>query len=198
MGREITPEDVNEILKSQTKYFIQTPADGKKTVEFETNIYKVEKGDVDFLGNVWNNDWDKYEAKAKVDGEPKVYSFGSRRNPFLREFLKTLKQHNLTPNSISGTKWEIEFLDNFRYNIKYLGGASGESAPQIDLDKVIDALKKFKELTPELVNDGINPNDLKKVISIRASIRADLVDAILPELEKKGIIKIEGGKVFIL
>ena len=196
MGKELTLDDVNEILRGQTKYFIQRPEDGKVIVEFETNIYKVEKGDVDFLGNTWNHDWDKYEAKAKVNGEPKVYSFGSRRNPFLREFLNTLKMYNLTPNTLSGTKWEIEFLDNFKYNIKLLN--SEEATPNVDVEKVIDAIKKFKELTPELVSGGMNLNDLKKVVSIRASIKADAVDGLLPELQKRGIIKIEGDKVFIL
>ena len=195
MGKELTQEDVNEILRGQTKYFIQRPEDGKVVVEFESNIYKVEKGDIDFLGNVWNHDWDKYEAKAKVNGEPKVYSFGSRRNPFLREFLNTLKMYNLTPNTISGTKWEIQFLDNFKYNIRPLNGDAVQ--PQIDMDKVIDAIKKFKQLTPELASGGMDIADLKKVISIRAGIKADSVDGILPELEKRGVIKIEGNKVFI-
>jgi len=104
--------------------------------------------------------------------------------------------YNLTPNTLSGTKWEIEFLDNFKYNIKLLN--SEEATPNVDVEKVIDAIKKFKELTPELVSGGMNLNDLKKVVSIRASIKADAVDGLLPELQKRGIIKIEGDKVFIL
>lgn len=207
MAKKLTLDDWDRIQReAPSRYFVQSVEDGKLRVEFISEIVCVERGDEDILGNVWTREWPKNEAKVYVNGEPKVYSLGGSSWSFIRDFILVCKKHNLKPEDIPGSVFEIEKTGDWTQNIKYLGRASNlqPSPPkEIKLNDstmrdIKDTIKDLKTNSPELLEGGISKLDFLKMIRIRGKVKTTDTEAMLPTLIKDGILKMENDKIFIL
>jgi len=207
MAKKLTADDWNNIQKQQpSRYYIQSVDDGKVRVTFDSEIVIVEKGDEDILGRVWQNDWKKVEAKAFINGEPKIYSLGNAEWSKTRDFINACKANGIRPEDVPGSVFDVTMSGPFEQEIVYLGkadklGKSSDELLKIDENLKRDALEAIKDLnsnSPELVKGGILKSDFLKAMLIRGKVKTTDMEKLIPELEKEEVLKITDDRVFIL
>lgn len=207
MVKKLTSEDWDKIQKeAPSRYFIQSVEDGKLRVTFDSEIVSVERGDEDLIGNIWQSEWTKNEAKVFINGEPKIYSLGGAGWSFIRQFISVCKKNGITPEDIPGSVFEITKTGDWEQEIKYLG-----KEKDLDIKKpkptkidenikrdVLDTIKDLKINSPELLKGGIKKPDFLKVVLIRGKVKTTDTESLLPELEKDNVIKIEDDRITVL
>jgi len=209
MVKKLTSDDWDKIQKeAPSRYFVQSVADGKLRVTFDSEIVCVDRGDEDLLGHVWQHEWAKNEAKVFINGEPKIYSMGGSGWSFIREFITACRKNEVSPDDIPGSVFDITKTGDWTQEIEYIGKASDDKkAPvkkqEIKIDEniirdVMDTIKDLKINSPELLDGGIKKPDFLKVILIRGKVKTTETESLLPELEKKGVLKIDDNRITVL
>jgi len=207
MVKKLTSDDWDKIQKeAPSRYFIQSVEDGTLRVTFDSEIVSVEKGDEDLLGNIWQNDWTKNEAKVFIKSEPKIYSLGGQGWSFMRQFISVCKENGLTPDDIPGSVFDITKTGDWEQEIKYVGTSDeiksdSKSPIEIDEDKkrdIIDTIKEIKINSPDLLKGGIKKPDFLKMILIRGKVKTKDTEKLLPELESDGVLKVNDDRIEVL
>jgi len=207
MVKKLTSDDWDKIQKeAPSRYFVQSVEDGKLRITFDSEIVCVEKGDEDLLGNIWQHDWAKNEAKVFINGEPKIYSMGGAGWSFIREFISVCRKNEVSPEDIPGSVFDITKTGDWTQEIEYIGKSdevkSDKKQPiKIDENKktdVMDTIKEIKINSPELLKGGIKKPDFLKMILIRGKVKTTDTDKLLPELEKEGILKIKDDRIEVI
>ena len=198
--KKLTSADWDAIQKKRpARYFIQSVADGTLRVIFDSEIFTTERGDQDSLGNVWDKIWTKAEAK--------IFSFGGTEWTFLNQFIEVCKANEITPEQVPNKVFDITRTGDWEQEIVYVGEESNldklkkDDSIKISEDLVRDAkevIANLKENSPDLVSLGFNKPDFIKVMSIRGKLKSHETEAILPELEKQKILKVEGDRINVL
>ncbi len=164
-----------------------------------TTHHVIDRGDTGLDGRVWEQDWTKNEIKVrKKNGETSIMGLGGPKSPFLRTFIGKWKEHNLTPDTLVGTKWYINRISKWEYDIKYLGRedeAEASSSPQpfANIIKEDGSNSQLKKTIKELAQDpnlskGISESDFLTVLAIKSSIPKK--DISLTKLIADGLIHI--------
>lgn len=213
MVKKLTATDWDEIQKSSpTSYYIQSVEDGELDVEFVTEIVVVERGDEDLVGNVWEKDWDKCEAKVIINGENKLYSMGGPTWNFMRKFVAECKKNSIRPEDVPGSifriRKELEMGNNGKeYEnpfIKYIGKADGTKAGEelkLNEDKVAeikDAIKDMKKNSADLIKDPLKTADFLKLLYIRCKMKPSESEKYLPKLAEDKFIDVDDDMIMVL
>ena len=212
--KKLTSSDWDAIQqKRPARYFIQSVEDGKVRIKFDTEIYRVEPGEKDGLGNVWNKDWNKIESKVTIVdhrdklliGTSKIYSLGGEDFSFFGDFIACCKRNDIRPESIPDKVFDITKTDVWEQVIEYVGSENKSITKEekIEIEENlfgdgIEVIKSLKENSPDLVALGFTKNDFLKILSIRGKIKPSEGETLLPKLVKEKIITIDGDKVSIL
>lgn len=210
MARKLTEDDWDEIQKNQpSRYFIHSPEHGKLRVVFESEIVQVGTGEEDLVGNIWEHEWAKNEAKVSINGESKIYSMGGAGWSFIQQFISVCKKNGIKPSDIPASVFDITKTGDWTQEIEYIGRAEDiDDLPESKQDKisiknniyeeVVEVIKDIKKSNPKSVNDGIVKADFQKAMRIRAKIKLDELEGLLPILEEKGIIQIVKNRIFVV
>lgn len=138
-------------------------------VYYKTNIEKTEPGDEDLLGNIWEQDWEKFEAKADIDygegSQDKILSLGGmfessyggepRPNGYFSDWIDVWSEYLEEPGNIKGTRWKVEMIDDWEWDITYLGSDFSE-----------EESNKAEELVKEAysnIDDKVNSSDVDTI-----------------------------------
>jgi hypothetical protein len=217
--KEVTDEMFSKILsESGSQYFIHREDTGRVEIVFETGICKVEPGEEDSIGRIWNppttdaqgnplldfngnprEPWAKYEAKVLINGASNVYSFSGEKSSILRNFIQAMNREGIKNVDLPGTKWTIDRIGRWDWDMKYLGKGDNSPSPstesQANLDpKIIEALKVKKDQSV----DGIPKNDMLAYLAFVTHLKAKDLEVIWPELISTKLIEEKDGKVYIL
>lgn len=205
MTRKLTTQDWDVIQQSRpARYFVQSIEDGDLRVTFKSEMFVTEKGDEDILGNVWDKEWDKIEARAIVRGEPKIYSFGGRGWSFSNDFIDICRANDIPPENLPGCTFIITKTGDWTQEFKYVGredGVKSDTSNNIEIKENIlrdakEVINNLKENSPDLVAIGLSKEDFLKVAKIRGKINPTDMEKILPELEKQSLITFKDNKIF--
>jgi hypothetical protein len=221
--KELTDDMLDEVLAdSPGQYFFHRDDTGKIELVFETGIVKVEPGEEDLVDRVWNprltdadgnplldfqgnprQPWTKFEAKGTVDGLPVVHSFGGQRGSLLREFIKAMKKQGLSNKDLPGTKWTIEKIGQWDWDIHYVGkGEIPSSTPTEETkpDNKIENIKKALSIKKDQVSGPLAKNSIIEYLALVTQQKFDdISNGIWSELIKLNVIKEnEDGTVTIL
>jgi hypothetical protein len=100
--------------------------------------------------------------------------------------------------------FEVTKTGDWTQEIEYIGKDTGEDKPkdEIKIDEnimrdVLDTIKDLKINSPELLDGGIKKPDFLKVVLIRGKVKTKDTEALLPELEKKNVLKVEGDRITV-
>lgn len=200
------------LADSPSQYFFHKPDTGKIEIVFETGIVKVEPGDEDLADRVWSpkltdangnplldfsgnprQPWTKFEAKALIDGSPAIHSFGGERGSLLREFIKAMKKEGVSNSELPGTKWTIEKIGQWDWDIHYLGKGDAKSPSPTNVEKVDDRFENIKKalLTKKDLSSGsLNKDELVTYLSFATQEKPDAIEQIWNKLIEKNVIKI--------
>lgn len=204
MAKKITEEDWKNLekdLKSRDfRYKILNVEDGEVIIEFLDTIYETSQGEEDLIGNIWNKEWSKLEAKVLADGQPSVLSFGWKTSPLFNIFKSRCQEKNIGPDNLKGTKWSFRKINANKYEIKYIGRTDTKKLSKVDIpDKSYSEVKKVIESLksePELLSDGVNINDFVKAIAIRTNTKVSEIRDMIPKLVEEKVISIKNNSVF--
>jgi len=223
--KELTDDMFDDILAdSPSQYFFHKPDTGKIELVFETGIVKVEPGDEDLADRVWNpkltdangnplldfngnprEPWTKFEAKGKINGSPAIHSFGGQKGSLLREFIKAMKAKGLNNSDLPGTKWSIEKIGKWDWDIHYLGkedttSSTPSTKTEKPTDNKYDNIKKALAIKKDQTSGPLNKNDLLAYIAFIVQGKVeDVTENIWPDLLKLNIVKENAdGSVSIL
>jgi hypothetical protein len=201
--KKLTSEDWNKIKKEgPARYFIQSEKDGILRVTFDSDLCTTTKDEEDIIGRIWTKDWDKVEAKVFINDEAKIYSLGNASYSFVRDFIKTCMQNGITPDTLTGSIFEIEKTGPFAQNITYVGrstDAPKTNIPNVNISTTIkDVISDLKSNSPLLLKQGLTKADFVKACHVRGHLKESDIEMILPLLEETNIIKITDGKVYLL
>jgi hypothetical protein len=148
MAKIVSNEMLKDILaNSPTSYFKHTEEIGEIEVVFTGEICKVEPGEEDVEGRLWNppivdkvtgepykdfkgnprQPWAKFEALCLINGQPNVYPFGAGNSSILRAFIAGMTKAGI--ENITGTKWSINRTGRWDWIINYLGKEDVGSSP---------------------------------------------------------------------
>lgn len=203
-------------------------ADGSVIVVFKTGIAKVVPEDEDLFGRVWKprlkdehgepiidkfgtnkgnprEPWDKFEAKAEVNGAETIYGFGGKNSILIRGFISELKTNELSITDMPGTKWRIKCVPDGRFNkwnIEYLDKAEptpveSKAEPSGEYDQIADAVRGVRDDNRGMALAGIPTKDLLDALEYKAKLSAKVIEKYIPQLEKDEVIRIDGDKAFI-
>jgi len=211
----------DEILaNSGSQYFFHRLENGLVEVVFKSGIRKIEPGEEDSAGRIWNpkltdpdgnpmldrqgkikTPWTKFEAEVAIKGVPHIYSFSGEKSSILRNFIMAMKQQEISNSELPGTRWNIERIGQWDWRIQYLGREEEEkSSPSIkiatnpEIDKIKGALSIKKDISPT----GVPKNDFLIYLSTVTHKKPNEVSKLIPDLIKQGIIKEEGNLIHIL
>ena len=189
----IDEDEAEEILKQSKvgRYFIlgNVKIGEAVNIEFLSGIGKVDQGDEDIAGRIWNNDWTKYEAKARVNNIDTVISLGGSRNPGLLSLLEARRENNVPFSEIAGSKWRLTRVDTYEFEWKYLG-KEGQSS---DVNILKDAINSLKEEGVFKEGQEIDEDSLLVSLAIRSHLDRDIVKDNIDKLE----LKKKNGKYII-
>jgi len=213
---EVDNELLDQILKdSGGNYYYHK--EGTVILIFESGISKVEPGEEDSVGRIWNppladkqgnpildfqgnpkEPWAKFEARVIIDGVSRVYGFSGVKSSILKNFVMAMKRENISNDKLPGTKWSIERVGRWDWNIKYLGRegdkkSSSSKATKID-QKIIDALKVKKDQSP----NGLSKSDVVGFLALVTTKKTFEIEAIWKSLIDSKLIQEKDNKVFIL
>lgn len=204
--KKLTTKDADKILKERpARRFIQSVEDGTVRVTFDSDIIVTQKGEEDVLGFVWEKDWDKVEARVLINGEPKIYSLGGVEFSFIADFISTCNKNGIDVEDIIGHTFAITKTGDWTQEIKYVGFTGSNSTPskanvevkESLVDDAISTINDIKENNPDLMRNW-STKDIITALSVRGRMTATEAKMVIPELEKKDIIKIDGEKVKVL
>ena len=204
MVKKLTQSDWDKLQRQSSIYFVQSVEDGKLRVKFDSELVVVEPGDEDLIGRMRPDDRAPIaEARVIIDGESKIYIFGNPSWSFTRSFIEVCKKNGLKPEDIPGSVFDITKTGDWEYEIKYVGKEDGSSPASIKIDDrtksdILDTITEIKKNSPDILKDGIGKNAFIKMIYIRGKINTSDTEALLPELEKEGILEIKGDKIFVI
>ncbi len=217
---EVSNDMLNDILKEAGgQYFFHKEDVGEVILEFESSIEKFEPGDEDFAGRVWNppvtdaqgnpildfsgnprEPWAKFEAKCVINGAHKYYSFGGARSKNLTSFIEVMRASGIDNKDLPGTKWSVNRVGRWDWDIKYLGKGETKSSPsptnvksKID-SKIIEALKAKKDQSA----GGLAKNDLIVYLNLVTNIGTDEINDIWDNLLSDNVIREQDNKIYIL
>jgi len=207
--RKLTKSDYSKIQKNKpARYYVLSIEDGTVRVTFDSDLFVTAKGEPDSLGNIWEKDWDKVEAKVFINGQPKLFSFGGVDWSFIDTFIAVCNQNEVDPEDLPGHIFDITMPEDWTYNISYIGKddgttTKGSSKPIVnvkedvirDLKEVIENLKKN---SPAIIEGGLPTSEFLKICSIKGQVNASQAEAALPKLEEEKVILISDDKVHIL
>jgi len=203
--------------------------DGSVIVTFKTGMAQIEPGEKDLIEQPWipklkDNDgnpildtfgankgnprkaWDKFEAKAIINGTETVYGFGGKNGILLKGFVAEMMKNKIKNPELPSTKWKIKCIPSGRFNtwdIEFLG--KGE-VPKVkpkkievssNYDKVVKAVSEIKEGNASRVLAGIGKVELAGAIAYKSKLSEKEVEKVFPQLEENGVINITGDKVYI-
>lgn len=203
---------------------------GSVVVTFISALHQVPPGDNDILGKPWHpkvkdNDgnplldrsgkpkkaWDKFEIKALIKGQEKVYGLGSSFGAQLRGTLTEMVKNNLKSEDLPGTQWKFKSLPNWKWDVTYIGKVelpkenkkSTETPKKANgvpiKDKVIQGVNQVKEkssFSQKLA--GIGKADFINATSFFSEIDEKRINSMWQEILDSGIIKEEGNKIFFI
>jgi len=228
---EVDDSLFKEILsKSQSQYFFHKDDTGRIELVFETTICKIDPGEEDLAGRIWDpkltdadgnprldkngnpiEPWTTYQAKVNItkaanatDIGPKVYSFGGERSPQLREFIKAVVNMGFSSKDLPGTKWEIEKIGQWDWDVKYVGKEESNppAKPTESIDKNIDVdfdkIKSALAVKKDQGNNGITKDNLLVYLSFVLNKKSEEIEKILPDLLSRNLVKLENGLYYIL
>lgn len=208
--KKLTAGDWDAIQKRRpARRYIQSVEDGTVRVVFDSEILRTKKDEQDILGYVWDKDWSKIEAKALINGSPKIYAMGGEDWGFFNEFIDTCKANDIGPEDIPGSVFDVTKTGDWTQEFVYVGkdgnvGATPESKP-IELKENLiqdtrDIVTDLKKNSPELSMLGWTKPDFFKILSIKSQSQIKSADAtkILPKLVEEGLLKVDNDKVSIL
>ena len=227
---KIDSEMFGEIIKScSSDYFFYKEDSGEIIVVFKSDIQVFRPGDEDFVGRIWSpktmdangnplldnkgnprQPWDKYEAKATINGIEQILSMGGLKSPLFNNFVRTMKQQGIENDDLPGTKWSINKV-GAGYNdwdIQYLGREEIEESPSssndnnkkekietnVDIDdKVKDAIRAKKDQ----VSNGISKADLISFLKFITNKSDDEVNSDFNVLMTSGMIYEKDNLIYI-
>jgi len=235
----LTDELEDEILKSgPAQYFFHSEEDGEVVIEFETPIGVIEPGEKDWIDREWNppiadaqgnpkldkngdplQPWPKVEAKCIITCEarappmissPGVYSFGGKKSSQLRSMIAAIRAEELDMDSLPGTRWSINRVGRWDWQIRYLGKAEegnkpstsaktetkATKEPSADLSEIAGAFQQIKAKNPN-VEKGLTKDELIPTISFITGISTNKVMSMWSKIVDEGILKQDGDKFFI-
>jgi hypothetical protein len=219
MARKVTEDTWDEIQKNtRGDYYILSEDSGKVEVELMSDHYVVETGDEDLAGRIWDKEWPKNEMKAMVDGDVKIVSLGWDSHPFLRTFIARCKKNGIKPDQLVGTKWTMEKVGEYAYEIEYLG--RGDSSPPNTTTTTQSTFKPTKVETPvakvpetddfKFIKDtvlslkdepelsqGKTVSEFLAIVALKAQIPKKDVEIHFDTLKKNGILKEINGTIVI-
>ena len=214
---EVSNDMLDEILKEAgSQYFFHKEDTGEVTLTFESGILKVEPGEEDAVGRIWNppttdkqgnpildfqgnvkEPWVKFEAKVLIKGIPHVYSFSGIKSSILKNFIMAMKKAGIENNKLPGTTWSIDRVGKWDWSIKYLGREGDNKSPSkpSTLDpKIVEALKAKKDQSA----NGLPKNDLIAFLALVMGKKTTDIEKIWPSIVEDKLVKIIDNKVFIL
>jgi len=211
--KELTDDMLDEILaKSSMEYFIHREDVGEVIITFTSGIRKIEPGDTDSAGRVWNpkivdengnpildrngkplEQWEKYEATGMINGVPYVYSFGGKRGSQLKAFILAMKANNIKNEDLPGTKWSINRVNRWDWDIRYLGKDNSTSQSQSNnIDLFRNALKSFETDRTEFTK-----NEIITYLSFATHLPTSEISEQWNEIVNSGILIQRGDKYSI-
>jgi len=208
--KKLTSNDWDKIQSERpARYFVQSVEDGTLNVVFNSEIFITKQGEEDILGNVWNKEWSKVEANVIINGEHKIYSFGSTGWSFVNDFIAVCRKNNITPDKLPGSVFEIVKLEPFKQTIKYIGrfdevaGGVTSSSPATDIkdnsfQDIVEVIGDLKHNSPDIIKNGLSKAEFIKICSIRGQLKSTQIDKLIPELITKGYLDIAEDKIKIL
>ena len=205
MAKKVSEKTWNEIQKNSAgDYFILDEDAGKITVEALSEHYLVETGDKDLAGRIWDKEWPKNEMKALVDEETKIFSLGWTTGALLRKFIAKCKKHGIGPDDLPGTKWTMQKVGEYEYDIQFQGKSDTPTNIENKEDtvsgsdeykKVVDTIKSLKD-EPELA-EGKNKDSFLAIVGLKAQIPKADVEKEFDNLIKHNVISEIDGKIVI-
>jgi hypothetical protein len=190
---------------SPSQYLIMKQDMDPVKVTFLTGHNVCEPGDEDLAGRVWDKDWTKNEVKCERDnGEKVILSLGGPKSPLLRTFIGKWKEEGLTPNTLVGTKWYVDQVGQYDYDIRFLGrvdeGSSSSSSSSTsnkpnNYDKVLKTINELSD-APGVAN-GVDEEALITGIAIKSSVSKEDIKKCINILTDDGKIDVKEGKYYI-
>jgi hypothetical protein len=203
MAKKVNENTWDEIQKnSQGDYYILKEDDGNVEVEMLSEHHIVESGDKDLADRIWDKDYPVNQVKALVDQETKILSLGWTTGPFLRKLIAQCKKNNIGPSELPGTKWNMQKVGQYEYNLEYLGRNEGVKNTPVD-SNVSDNYRKIK-LTIESLKDepelaqGKSKESFLAIVGLKAQIPKADVEKEFDSLKSNGVLKEQDGTIVIL
>lgn len=208
--------------------------DGSILSTFTSGIGQIEPGEEDLLGKIWNppikdkdgnplldksgkpkRAWDKFEVKAIIKGQEKLYGLGGNNSGQLRGVLTEMVKNNIKSDELPGTQWKIKSLGSYKWDVTYLGKVelpkeakktneetkkpNGVSVKENERIKVLQAVNQVKEKSPFSQKlAGIGKADFINAVAFFSELDEKKVVSVWQEVLGEEIIKEVDGKVFFL
>ena len=179
-------------------------------VEFTSELVKIEYGEEDLGGVIREsgknsgNQLPNIQAMAKMDGKDReiVYWFGCMfynedddsysYNNFTNQFLHAFRENLKSISDVVGSKWHTKRIDQYNWEIEYLGGGGGKAekkkptpkkSSKSDDEKIIEkAYNEFKD--NGVISDDIEVDELKTMIWIKVASEIKDKDKVYKIVEK--------------
>ena len=199
--------ELDKILaESPAQYFFHKEENGEVTVVFTSGIRKVDPGNEDSVGRMWNpktiddkgqvkEPWSKFEATVMMDGVPFVYSFGGKGGSLLIKFVSAMKYNGISNADLPGTKWSINRASKWDWVMKYLGREAVTIGDTLVLFKT--ALKAVKEKNAPVAMSGFNKADIISSVCFLTKKKPQEINDIWSQLLLEEVISEKDGKIFI-
>ena len=203
--------------------------DGSVIVVFKGGIAKIEPEDEDLFGRVWKpklkdeegnpilnkfgpekgnprEPWDKFEAKAEINGKETIYGFGGKNSVLIKGFISEMKANNISVADMPETKWKIKCVVDGGFNkwdISYLGKGEikkespKDTQPPNEYDKIADAIRGVRDDNMGRALAGLDKNDLIEALVYKTELNVKVIEKHIPQLEKDEVVRLDGDKVFI-
>ena len=145
--------------------------------------------------------WEKFEAEVTINGAPHIYSFSGKRSSILKNFIIAMKREEIDNESLPGTKWSIDRVGRWDWNIKYLGKEEEESSSSSNLKK---EYKKYPEIEKALsvkkdsTSGPLDKDTLVAYLSIATNRKTIEVEEILIELLEQNLIQKDNNNKYII
>jgi len=216
---ELTDDMFEDILKEiPSQYFYYKEDTGKIEVLMKSPIEKIEPGEEDLIGRVWNppvedaqgnpimnrdgstrEPWAIFQAKCEINGVEHVLGLGGERGAFLRTFAQVMKSNDIKNSELDGTKWSIFGVREkyWNYTIQYIGRGDESESPSTNTNidnKIVEALKVKKDMS----EGGLAKNDVIAYLAVTTSNKAKDIESQWKDFIDSKLIKEEKGKVYIL
>lgn len=201
MAKKVTEKTWDEIQKNaKGDYFILDEEAGNVVVEMLSEHYVVETGDKDLAGRLWDKDFPVNQVKALVNEETKIFSLGWDSGPLLKKLIANCKKNGIGPDDLPGTKWNMQKVGKYDYNMEYLGRAS--EVKKTD-SNVSDEYRKVKYTIESLKNEpelaqGKTKDSFLAIVGLKAQIPKVEVSKQFDSLVENNVIKEVNGTIVIL